>query len=316
MAAPLPDPTDRRTQSRRKHPRAPVSWPVTIISATGSCQGNAANISRGGALIHLSQQLTVGENVRLAFEVPDYQDVIVAKGEILRSFPLKSGDEQEYSYSAALQFTEISEENLKYFTGDMAPEWKADYRDAGPINRDIVPAKFSTKTPFLPWMLVFILLIPLGYLIYNSIQRTLDFENQISEIENQIVIIEKQIKSVQNSLDLFTPLEGQLKVLEGEVANIKTGLPGVVSLEEISQQINNQHHQIENINQKIRYFSEVNSKNSYDNPQEEQQYYIVRKGDNLFQISSRSKITIQELREINEIDPDEAIFPGQKIKIK
>ena len=117
LVTPITDPTDRRRRTRRTHPRALVDWPVTIISATGSYQGKAANISRGGAFVHLSHQLTVGDNVRLAFEVPDYQDVIVAKGEILRSFPLKRGDEQEFTHSAALQFTEISQENLKYFTG-------------------------------------------------------------------------------------------------------------------------------------------------------------------------------------------------------
>jgi len=92
LANPLTDPTDRRTQSRRKHPRALVEWPVTVISATGSYQGKAANISRGGAFIHLSQELISGDTVRLAFEVPDYHDVIVAKGDLKeamnRSFPI------------------------------------------------------------------------------------------------------------------------------------------------------------------------------------------------------------------------------------
>ena len=150
---------DRRVQSRRKHPRAHVEWPVTVISSTGSYQGKAANISRGGALIHLSQELNVGDSVRLAFEVPDYQDVIVAKGEILRSFSLKRGDEQEFSHSAALQFTEISDENLKYFTGNIAPEWKADYRDPGPIDNDFIPENVNTKTLFLPWILIWLTLV-------------------------------------------------------------------------------------------------------------------------------------------------------------
>ncbi len=211
MANPLTDPTDRRTQSRRKHPRALVEWPVTVISATGSYQGKAANISRGGAFIHLSQELISGDTVRLAFEVPDYHDVIVAKGEILRSFPLKRGDEQEFSHSAALQFTEISDENLKYFTGNIAPEWKADYTDTIPITNGIVSQNDNRNTSYLPWILVIILLIPLSYLVYDSIQRKLDDEHLLSDVEGKLLIIEEQINSLQNSMNMLTPLEGAIR---------------------------------------------------------------------------------------------------------
>ena len=319
MFTPITDPTDRRIQSRRKHPRALVDWPVTIISAAGSYQGKAANISRGGAFVHLSQQLTVGEDVRLAFEVPDYQDVIVAKGEILRSFPLKRGDEQEFTHSSALQFTEISQENLKYFTGNIAPEWKEDYRDNGPINNDIVPQNVDKNTSVLPWVLMIFLLIPLCYFIYDSIQRKSHDENLLTEVEKNLLIVEKQITSLQNSLDLLMPVERKLNDLQAEVSSIKDRQPDTASLEKISQQLTDQSLQIENINQKIKHFNEGNSKISKNierEKEEEQQYYVVEKGDNLFQISSQNKITIQELREINGIGPEESIFPGQKIRIK
>lgn len=319
LANPLAAPTDRRTQSRRKHPRALLEWPVTVISPTGSYQGKAANISRGGALIHLSHELTVGDTVRLAFEVPDYQDVIVAKGEILRSFPLKRGDEHEFSHSAALRFTEISDENSKYFTGNIAPEWKADYTDTVPIKNDTPPKKDIKDTSYLPWILVVILLVPLCYLVYDSIQRKLDDEHLLSEVEGKLLTIEEQINSLQNSQNILTPLEGQLNDLQIDVSNMKTRLPDAGSLETISRQMINQNHQIENINQKIKHINEDYfkiSKNNQQEIEEENRYYLVQKGDNLFQISSRNKITIQELKEINDIGSEEAIFPGQKLKLK
>lgn len=316
MANPLTDPTDRRTQSRRKHPRALVEWPVTVISATGSYQGKAANISRGGAFIHLSQELISGDTVRLAFEVPDYHDVIVAKGEILRSFPLKRGDEQEFSHSAALQFTEISDENLKYFTGNIAPEWKADYTDTIPITNGIVSQNDNRNTSYLPWILVIILLIPLSYLVYDSIQRKLDDEHLLSDVEGKLLIIEEQINSIQNTLDLLTPLEGQLDDIQVEVSNMKTRMPDAISLKKISQQITHQNQEIENINQKITYINEGVLKNSQNKEEEELRYHIVQKGDNLFQISTKNRITIQQLKEINRIGPDEVIFPGQKLKLE
>ena len=154
MATLPADSTDRRNQSRRKYPRGLVDWPVTVISASGSCHGKAANISRGGAFIYLSEELSVGDHVRLAFEVPDFQDVIVAKGEILRSLPLKRDDEQKFPHGIALKFTEISDENLKFFTGNLAPEWKADYIGDGPITTDIVPQDTREIKRYLPWVLV------------------------------------------------------------------------------------------------------------------------------------------------------------------
>ena len=319
MVTPITDPTDRRIRTRWEHPRALVDWPVTIISATSSYQGKAANISRGGALVHLSQQLTVGEDVRLAFEVPDYQDVIVAKGEILRSFQLKRGDEQEFTHSAALQFTEISQENSKYFTGNIAPEWKEDYRDNGPISNHIVPQNVDKNTTVLPWVLMIFLLIPLCYLVYDSTQRKLHDSNLLTEVEENLFIIEKQITSLQNSLDILMPVERKLNDLQAEVSSIKNRKPNTASSEKISQQLTHQSIQIENIIQKIKHFDEGNSKitkNIEQEKEEEQQYYVVEKGDNLFQISSQNKITIQELREINGIGPEESIFPGQKIRIK
>lgn len=318
MTNPLADPTDRRTQSRRKHPRAFVGWPVTVISTKGTYQGIAADISRGGALIHLSQELTIGENVRLAFEVPDYQDAIVAKGEILRVFPLKRGVEQELSYAAALKFTEISDENLKYFTGDIAPEWKEGYKDTRPVNTNIAPQNASRSTPYLPWILVIILLIPLLYFVYDSIQQRLNDENLISDVESRLLIIEEQINSLQKSLNLLTSIDGQLDDLQLEITNFAIRLPEKGSIEKITQQLNKQNFQIENINQKIKYIHEANSKISKnEQPKtEEQQFYVVQKGDNLFQISSKHGMTIQELKKINGIGPNESIYPGQKLKIK
>ena len=318
LATPLTDPTDRRIRSRRKHPRALVDWPVTIVSPAGSYQGKAANISRGGALVHLSQQLTVGDNVRLAFEVPDYQDVIVAKGEILRSFPLKQG-EQDFSYGAALQFTEISEENSKYFTGNIAPEWKEEFRDTGPIINDAVSQNVTPKRTILPWILVSVLLFPFSYFIYDFMQRRAEDHGLNSHIEMRLSAIEEQIASLKNSMDSPHPFEDQLDDLQDELVNIKIRLPARGSLEEISQQLTSQNHQIENINQKIGRFDAISpeiAESTQQERQEEENYYVVESGDNLFRISSQNKITIQELKEINRIGSGEVIFPGQKLKIK
>jgi hypothetical protein len=317
MPDPLTDDTGSPLQNRRKHPRAPVDWPVTVISAQSTQQGRTVNLSRGGALIHLSQALTLGETVRLAFEIPDYQDVIVAKGEILRTFPLRGVAEEEFSHGAALKFTEISDENLKFFSGNLAPEWKDDYKDTVPIERIKTSQDMSRNTPILAWFLVFILLLPLFYFIYDSVQKRSEYEKLISQVEGRLLIIEEQFNSVQNSLNSLQQLDGKLNEIQLEMAHLRKKMVTLDSLEAIDQQIKNQRLQIQGINRKIEDYRELFSTRSInESKKSEEQHYVVKRGDTLFQISKNSGITIRELKEINNIDSDDAIVPGQKLKIK
>jgi LysM repeat protein len=45
-------------------------------------------------------------------------------------------------------------------------------------------------------------------------------------------------------------------------------------------------------------------------------YYVVKEGDTLYQISSKTGITISELRMLNGLDANDPIIPGQKLMIK
>lgn len=120
---------DRRSQHRRQHPRVAVTWPVAVLAGEDSCQGRAENISRGGALIFLNRVLELRESVRLAFEIPDSRTVITATGEVVRTFSLKQGHETPFSHGVGIKFTELTEDDLKFFSGNLAPEWQKDYRE-------------------------------------------------------------------------------------------------------------------------------------------------------------------------------------------
>ena len=309
--------TDRRAANRRKHPRALVDWPVTLIAAKGSYQGKAENISRGGALIHTTEELGAGENVRLAFEVPDFQDVIVARGEILRVFPLKRSDEQQFSHGIALEFTEISEDNLRFFTGNLAPEWKDGYQDSGPIQKTKTFRDTDRNMRSLGWLLAFILLLPITYFLYDSVQRKIDADNSITQIEKKLLIIEAQINAMQDSVDSYESVVNQIDDLLFELSKLSKNLPSAGALERMNQQIQNHDQQIQIIHKRIEQNKEPASLSStVGNTIKQDHYYVVKGGDNLTQISLKTGITIQELREINDIDADNTIFPGQKLKLE
>ena len=311
------DNTDRRAISRRKHPRAFVDWPVTLIAAKGSYQGKVAKISPGGALIHTTEELDVGENVRLAFEVPDLQDVIVARGEILRVFPLKRSDEQQFSHGIALEFTEISEDNLRFLTDNLAPEWQDGYQDTGYIRNTKTFKDPDRNMRSLGWLLAFVLLLPITYFLYDSVQRKIDDDNSIVQIEKKLLIIEAQINAIQNSVDSYKSVVNQIEDLQFELSKLNKNLPSVGTLETINQQIQDHDQQIQIIYKRIEQNREPASISSNaGNTLKKDHYYVVKSGDNLTQISLGTGITIQELKEINNIDADNRIFPGQKLKLE
>jgi len=56
-------------------------------------------------------------------------------------------------------------------------------------------------------------------------------------------------------------------------------------------------------------------KNSNQKKSEEFLYYIVKSGDTLFSISKKSKVSIEEIQDINNINENSKIFKGMKLKL-
>ena len=118
--------TDDLTE-KRQYPRACFDWPVTLISDQGTTiVGQVKNISRGGVLVHTGTELQIDEQVRLAIEISDFDDVISARGKVVRTLLL---DEQSSSptYAVGICFSEMSAEDYRYFTGNIASEWEENH---------------------------------------------------------------------------------------------------------------------------------------------------------------------------------------------
>jgi hypothetical protein len=57
---------------KRKHPRAEVSWPVSVITSQGLFDGEIKNISKGGALIQCRDLPEVDKSLELSINIPDH----------------------------------------------------------------------------------------------------------------------------------------------------------------------------------------------------------------------------------------------------
>ena len=91
---------------RREHPRAEVSWPVSMITAQGLYKGEIKDISKGGALIRCMELPKTDEPVELSIEIPDHLLTISATVEKVR-LNLEDSDKALPSYDIAVRFLGI-----------------------------------------------------------------------------------------------------------------------------------------------------------------------------------------------------------------
>ena len=98
---------------RRRHPRFVVDLPIEYwkVDHLKSCPSRATNVCEGGLLVHLSEQLEIGQNLRLNLFVdacPDLNCIEALVRVVWKDLHLgKDGD-----YLTGVKFTDISEQDL------------------------------------------------------------------------------------------------------------------------------------------------------------------------------------------------------------
>jgi hypothetical protein len=98
---------------RREHPRAEVSWPVSMITAQGLFQGEIKDISKGGALIQCTELPKTDEPLELSIEITDHLLSISATVEKVR-LNLDDSDKALPSYDMAVRFLGIEADQSKH----------------------------------------------------------------------------------------------------------------------------------------------------------------------------------------------------------
>jgi c-di-GMP-binding flagellar brake protein YcgR len=98
---------------RRRHPRFVVDLPIEYwkVNHLKSCPSRAANVCEGGLLVHLSEQLEIGQNLRLNLFVDAGADLncIEALVQVVWK-DLHLGKEGDYR--TGVKFVDISENDL------------------------------------------------------------------------------------------------------------------------------------------------------------------------------------------------------------
>ena len=92
---------------KREHPRAEVSWPVSMITTQGLFEGEIKDVSKGGALIQCTELPITDEPLELSIEIPDQPLNISAIVEKVR-LNLDDSDKALPSYDMAVRFLGIN----------------------------------------------------------------------------------------------------------------------------------------------------------------------------------------------------------------
>jgi len=371
--------------------RAEVYWPATVIWKEQVLQGRIKNLSRGGALLYLEEQIGLQDNIRIAIEIPKYNYVISAKGEVVRTFALEK-DTEEYSFAAGVKFTEISNEDLKFFTGNLAPEWQKDYQEPEITS----PSMQNFNRNIIYALLGIVIFSFIFYTFGASKSKKVDSE-QLAAVENRLEVVESQLTIINETSVWNGKTEEQLQRIHDELSDIKKNFVTVAAVEELRTEL--QSRQDKNFAllriaiEESSLAPEKTRKNEEPEVAEEPKiaeapeapeapetpetpetpeiaetpepvelpakikkietpqtditdtgrkiikatkvvkpakpaqqaaaakpieavYHVVQSGENLYRISLKYGLTVDELRKLNNLPPDASIQPSQKLLVK
>ena len=94
---------------KRKHPRIPVRWDVTIITDKGTIEGQSRNITVAGIFIHCQEELHENEVHQLIIKIPEQESILV-KGRVAWS-NFDSMEESNTYRGMGFSFIRISDDD-------------------------------------------------------------------------------------------------------------------------------------------------------------------------------------------------------------
>lgn len=158
---------------------------------------------------------------------------------------------------------------------------------------------------YLPWFIVFILVLALLLTVFKDRDKTVVREN-FHSLQDRVSILEKKLGGIQ----------GQLSELDRAARSLNASLEQKEAL----------YKQIDRLGQDLKGFKKetrqkiqsLKKKKTKDKTESNRgiERYKVEKGDTLYSLARKYKVTVEELRKWNKLKKDQAIYPGQKLVVK
>lgn len=306
----------RNTSELRRSTRADVFWPVTVICKKSAQQGRVKNLGRGGALLYLQQQIALRERIRVAIETPKYDDVVLTVGEVVRILPLDRSIDN-FAFAIRIRFTDISAESLKFLTDNLIQEVKK--KDKEPKKKYHFLQVFKKNISYYAVALI-ILVIPLVYAVR---------ENKVESSVADITAMEDRFGTFESRIRTLDETEASNRKTKVRIHDIKFELPEEKHNHEAmakvaplpKQVINNEKNFAKMSNIAMMEFKatpETDSSKEEPPPPDSANavYHVVKKGENLYRISLKYSLNVDEIRKLNALPLDYSIHPGQKLLVR
>ena len=333
------------TQDMHQHPRATFDWPLTIDRDGEEISGRIVNISCSGALIRIPVELHPKEQLRMVIEIPEYDDVISVKGVVTRTSTNHTENGQP-SFASGIMFTEITKEDLRYFTGYLFPEYSKDYRAQASLpsrpDKSAVTASQRQNSPWKP------IAIGLGVLsvvaLFFALQETQSNEydtERIAALEERLHFLELKKSPDDRDNTLVRELNEQIDALRSQLTDSRENSrqiamqPGstVIHSRPPAESLNSPSPTAStpppirlpisaatpepDIAQALPSETKVHIQPQVilEEPFPANRYHVVQSGQNLYRIGLTNQRSVEELRTLNGLKPGDAIYPGQRLLI-
>ncbi len=172
-----------------------------------------------------------------------------------------------------------------------------------PKNKKRITDKQTLLIYFIAATLLPLLILSTIYCVVTLHQMS----NHFTEMSYYMGTIEVRVVSLENRQ---AEVNVQLAQLDGKLTALSTS-PYLKEVETLAPRVNLLEKQLESIH--------IRRKVTYDCTKpiqaKKKQYYEIKKGDNLFRISKKYGMSVEELARINNLHEEKLILVGQKLVV-
>ena len=170
--------------------------------------------------------------------------------------------------------------------------------------------RVSKKTLFLGGACIVLLILLIALLLGGGSGLS---GKDLDPIQARLDLLERKLARFEGMESRIISLENQETELQQFIADIdRSGRSATEQLQKITEKVGELEKRVGSVPSKTKAPRPVQAKPV---PPAEKRYHEVRPGETLYRIAQKYRMSVGELCRLNNIAPDQAIHPGQKLLV-